>query len=110
MKLDNPFKAQSPYGAAERSRRARMIDSVARMAMYISIPLNILQVENGGADKNQQKNDPRGKQHRTRRSAQLMEVGNDSGDNGPGYRHQKRFGRRDITGRMSVWKWQSFRY
>jgi len=42
MRLENPFRAQSPYLAAERTRRARMIDAVTRMAMFISIPLNIV--------------------------------------------------------------------
>ena len=42
MKTENPFKAQSPYLAAERARRARMIAAVARMAMIISVPSNVV--------------------------------------------------------------------
>ena len=42
MKFDNPFNTLSPYLTAERTRRARMIGVVTRMAMIISIPLNIV--------------------------------------------------------------------
>jgi signal transduction histidine kinase len=42
MKTENPFKAQSPYLVAERMRRARMIDAVAKAGMYIAIPLNLV--------------------------------------------------------------------
>lgn len=42
MKLENPFKAPSPYLAAERTRRSRMIDSVTRMGLVTAIPLNIV--------------------------------------------------------------------
>jgi signal transduction histidine kinase len=42
MKVDNPFKAQSPYHLAGQTRRARMIDAVTKGSMYISIPLNIV--------------------------------------------------------------------
>jgi len=42
MKIESPFKAQSPYLVAERTRRARMIDAVTRAGMYISIPLDLV--------------------------------------------------------------------
>jgi signal transduction histidine kinase len=44
MKTESPFKAQSPYLAAERTRRARMIDAVTKGAIYISIPLNLVTI------------------------------------------------------------------
>jgi len=39
MKIENPFRAQSPYLVAERTRRARMIDAVAKAGTYIAIPI-----------------------------------------------------------------------
>jgi len=42
MKIESPYKAQSPYLVAERTRRARMIDAVTKAGMYISIPLNLV--------------------------------------------------------------------
>jgi len=42
MKIENPFRAQSPYLVAEQTRHARMIDAVTRAGMYISIPLDLV--------------------------------------------------------------------
>jgi signal transduction histidine kinase len=42
MKTESPFKAQSPYLLAERTRRARMIDAVAKAGTYIAIPINLV--------------------------------------------------------------------
>ncbi|MCJ7678635.1 MAG: ATP-binding protein [Anaerolineales bacterium] len=42
MKTENPFKAQSPYLVAERARRARLIDAVAKAGLYIAIPINLV--------------------------------------------------------------------
>jgi signal transduction histidine kinase len=39
MKIENPFRAQSPYLVAERTRRARLIDAVAKAGTYVAIPI-----------------------------------------------------------------------
>ncbi|MBM3121388.1 MAG: hypothetical protein FJZ97_04270 [Chloroflexi bacterium] len=41
MKTESPFKARSPYLAAELARRARLIDAVAKAGVYVAIPINL---------------------------------------------------------------------